>query len=90
MTKEYAKSKLKKNFEQATQLNMCVYTFFQRDLITNETLCFTGMFDNAVEAQHWRDIKVDNLCELNVPFSCYLGDSLDICTGELIFDDIDF
>ena len=90
MTREYAKSKLKKNFEQATKLNMCAYTFFQRDLITNETTCVSGMFDNAAEARHWRDSKVTNLIRLQVPFACYIGDSLDTCTGELIFDDIDF
>lgn len=91
MTREYAKSKLKKNFEQATKLYMCVYTFFLRDLITDETTCVSGMFDNAAEARHWRDSKVTNLIRLQVPFACYIGDSLDTCAGELIFDDdVDF
>ena len=90
MTREYAKSKLKKNFEKATKLNMCVYTFFLRDLITDETTCVSGMFDNAIEAQNWRDNKVTNLIRLQVPFACYIGDSLDTCAGELIFDDVDF
>lgn len=90
MTRERARKIINTNFQTADELNMCVYTFFQVDLITLETHCVTGMFDNAVDAKLWRDYKVGMLNQLNVPFACYLGDTLDTCTGELIFDDCDF
>ena len=90
MTRERARKIINTNFQTADELNMCVYTFFQVDLLTNETIECTSMFSNRVDAKLYRDYKVGMLTQLDVPFACYLGDTLDTCQGELIFDDCDF
>lgn len=90
MTRQYAKQQLEKSEQLTNELQMSVYTLFQRDLITNETHMIRAMFSDAIEGDMWKNNKLNSLSSLNVPYALYLSDCLEQCSGELIFDEIDF
>lgn len=90
MTIKYAENELKNSAKLTHELCMTVFTLFQQDMIANEVYMSRAMFSSAIEGQIWFDNKVKLLKKLKVPFAIYLCDTLEISSGNLMFNDIDF